>query len=70
MTTETNPPNPDADIDVTSPEFKIAHDRLVEVFAHRSARGTENPDEPDTVQAMQIALNLPKQHAVDRKSVV
>ena len=61
MTAETNTPNLDVDLDVTSPEFKIAHDRLVEVFAHRSARGTENPDEPDTVQAMQIALNLPKQ---------
>lgn len=54
MTAETNPPNLDVDLDVTSPEFKIAHDRLVEVFAHRSARGTENPDEPDTVQALSL----------------
>ena len=70
MTTETNPPNLDVDLDVTSPEFKIAHDRLVEVFAHRSARGTENPDEPDTVQAMQIALNLPKQHPPSRHDLL
>ena len=45
MTAETNPPNLDVDLDVTSPEFKIAHDRLVEVIFHHSARGTENPDE-------------------------
>ena len=70
MTAETNPPNLDVDIDVTSLEFKIAHDRLVEVFAHRSARGTENPDEPDTVQAMQIALNLPKQHPPSRHDLL
>ena len=70
MTAETNPPNLDVDLDVTSPEFKIAHDRLVEVFAHRSARGTENPDEPDTVQAMQIALNLPKQHPPSRHDLL
>ena len=70
MTAETNTPNLDVDLDVTSPEFKIAHDRLVEVFAHRSARGTENPDEPDTVQAMQIALNLPKQHPPSRHDLL
>ena len=70
MTAETNTPNLDVDLDVASPEFKIAHDRLVEVFAHRSARGTENPDEPDTVQAMQIALNLPKQHPPSRHDLL
>ena len=52
-------------------KFEIAHQRLVEACDARSWRDDpENPDEPATIQAMQIALNLPKQEPPARTEVL
>ena len=52
-------------------KFEIAHQRLVEACDSRSWRDDpENPDEPATIQAMQIALNLPKQEPPARTEVL
>ncbi|QQA98597.1 peptidyl-tRNA hydrolase [Corynebacterium marquesiae] len=52
-------------------KFEIAHQRLVEACASRSwCDDPENPDEPATIQAMQIALNLPKQEPPVRTEVL
>lgn len=52
-------------------KFEIAHQRLVEACDSRSWRDDpENPDEPSTIQAMQIALNLPKQEPPARTEVL
>lgn len=52
-------------------KFGNAHQRLVEACDSRSWRDDpENPDEPATIQAMQIALNLPKQEPPARTEVL
>ena len=52
-------------------KFEVAHQRLVEACDSRSWRDDpENPDEPATIQAMQIALNLPKQEPPARTEVL
>ncbi|WP_293822349.1 aminoacyl-tRNA hydrolase [uncultured Corynebacterium sp.] len=52
-------------------KFETAHQRLVAACDSRSWRDDpENPDEPATVQAMQIALNLPKQESPARTEVL
>ena len=52
-------------------KFERAHQRLVEACDSRSWRDDpENPDDPATIQAMQIALNLPKQEPPTRTAVL
>ena len=52
-------------------KFDRAHQRLVEACDSRSWRDDpENPDDPATIQAMQIALNLPKQEPPTRTAVL
>ena len=52
-------------------KFERAHQRLVAACDSRSWRNDpENPDDPATIQAMQIALNLPKQEAPARTAVL
>lgn len=41
-------------------KFEIAHQRLVAACTARDSH--EDPADPSTVQAMQIALHLPKQN--------
>lgn len=51
--------------------LREAHRRLVEACSERSWRDDpEDPDKPETVQAMQIALNLPKQEPPSRTEVL
>ena len=52
-------------------KFETAHRRLVEACDSRSWRDDpENPDDPATIQAIQIALNLPKQEPPARTEVL
>jgi peptidyl-tRNA hydrolase len=54
-----------------SPEFATAHKLLVEACTGRSWRDIdEDPQHPETVQAMQIALNLPKSTPPSRIEVL
>lgn len=51
--------------------LREAHRRLVEACSERSWRDDpEDPDKPETIQAMQIALHLPKQHPPRRTEVL
>ena len=52
-------------------KFETAHRRLVEACDSRSWRDDpENPNDPATIQAIQIALNLPKQEPPARTEVL
>lgn len=52
-------------------EFHQAHRRLVAATTARSWRDdVEDPDDPATVQAMQMALNLPKSNPPARNAVL
>ncbi|MCG7275548.1 peptidyl-tRNA hydrolase [Corynebacterium singulare] len=51
--------------------LREAHRRLVEACSERSWRDDpEDPDKPETIQAMQIALHLPKQDPPSRTDVL
>lgn len=51
--------------------LREAHRRLVEACSERSWRDDpEDPDKPETIQAMQIALHLPKQDPPRRTDVL
>lgn len=51
--------------------LREAHRRLVAACSERSWRDDpEDPDKPETIQAMQIALNLPKQDPPARTEVL
>lgn len=51
--------------------LREAHRRLVEACSERSWRDDpEDPDKPETIQAMQIALHLPKQDPPRRTEVL
>lgn len=51
--------------------FSTAHQRLKDSCSARDwHRDREDPDQPETVQAMQIALNLPKQDTPARHRVL
>lgn len=57
--------------DVITEEFKIAHERLVDACTGRSWRDIdEDPEHPETIQAMQIALNMPKQDPPSRTELL
>lgn len=49
-------------------KFEIAHQRLVAACTARDSH--EDPADPSTVQAMQIALHLPKQDPPERSEVL
>lgn len=54
-----------------SPEFELAHKRLVDACTGRSWRDIdEDPEHPETIQAMQIALNMPKQNPPARTELL
>lgn len=57
-------------LDPESPEFRIAHERLATAMAHRPGQDIENPDDPDTIQAMQLALHLPKHNPPARADLL
>ncbi|WP_175973370.1 peptidyl-tRNA hydrolase [Corynebacterium sp. Marseille-Q2823] len=51
--------------------LREAHRRLVDACSERNWRDDpEDPDKPETIQAMQIALNLPKQDPPARTEVL
>lgn len=51
--------------------LREAHRRLVDACSERNWRDdSEDPDKPETIQAMQIALNLPKQDPPTRTEVL
>ncbi|KAA5655185.1 ACR protein, partial [Pseudomonas aeruginosa] len=50
-----------------TPEFEVAHQRLVAACTGRSWRDKdEDPEHPETIQAMQLALNMPKSNPPSR----
>ncbi|HLR47934.1 MAG TPA: peptidyl-tRNA hydrolase [Corynebacterium sp.] len=54
-----------------SPEFNTAHQRLVDACTGRSWRDIdEDPQHPETVQAMQLALNMPKSQPPSRIEIL
>lgn len=67
---ETAPAEEPTAPDTTAPDTTAAHALLVErVHIDYRAR-SENPDDPSTVQAMQLAMDLPKQDPPSRNQIL
>ena len=59
------------ELEHVTPEFALAHKRLVDACTGRTWRDKdEDPEHPETIQAMQMALNLPKQNPPARTEIL